>query len=108
MADLKALSEAIIRGDQNTAVEITKAALAEEFAPISRNSPDKWQIQQINCREARGMPPMVQQPGCVDPDWGALWYELGDESAKRDRYKLAKTRLWDEDFKVPRLSLTPI
>jgi 5-methyltetrahydrofolate--homocysteine methyltransferase len=29
MADLKALSEAVIKGDQNTAVEITKAALEE-------------------------------------------------------------------------------
>jgi 5-methyltetrahydrofolate--homocysteine methyltransferase len=29
MADLKALADAIIKGDQNTAVEITKAALAE-------------------------------------------------------------------------------
>ncbi|MBN1126754.1 MAG: corrinoid protein [Sedimentisphaerales bacterium] len=33
MADLQALSEAIIRGDQNTAVEITKQALAEGTAP---------------------------------------------------------------------------
>jgi len=29
MADLKALADAIIKGDQNTAVELTKAALAE-------------------------------------------------------------------------------
>ena len=29
MADLKALADAVIKGDQNTAVEITKAALAE-------------------------------------------------------------------------------
>jgi len=29
MADLKALSEAVIKGDQNTAVEITKSALEE-------------------------------------------------------------------------------
>jgi 5-methyltetrahydrofolate--homocysteine methyltransferase len=29
MADLKALADAVIRGDQNTAVEITNAALAE-------------------------------------------------------------------------------
>ena len=29
MADLKALADAVIRGDQNTAVETTKAALAE-------------------------------------------------------------------------------
>jgi 5-methyltetrahydrofolate--homocysteine methyltransferase len=35
MADLKALSEAIIKGDQNTAVEITKAALGEGMAPAS-------------------------------------------------------------------------
>lgn len=35
MADLKALSEAIIKGDQNTAVEVTKAALAEGTAAES-------------------------------------------------------------------------
>ena len=33
MADLKALSEAIIKGDQKTAVEITRAALGEGMAP---------------------------------------------------------------------------
>ena len=33
MADLKALSDAVIRGDQNTAVSITKEALAEGMAP---------------------------------------------------------------------------
>lgn len=32
MADLKALADAIIKGDQNTAVELTKAALAEGAA----------------------------------------------------------------------------
>jgi len=32
MADLKALAEAVIRGDQNTAVEVTKAALDEGTA----------------------------------------------------------------------------
>ncbi|GAH09500.1 unnamed protein product, partial [marine sediment metagenome] len=35
MADLKALAEAVIRGDQNTAVEITKAALDEGTAAES-------------------------------------------------------------------------
>ncbi len=35
MADLKALSEAVIKGDQKTAVEITKAALDEDMAPES-------------------------------------------------------------------------
>ena len=33
MADLKALAEAVIKGDQNTAVKITKAALDEGTAP---------------------------------------------------------------------------
>ncbi|MEN8126733.1 MAG: cobalamin-dependent protein [Planctomycetota bacterium] len=33
MADLKALSDAIIKGDQKTAVDITKAALDEGMAP---------------------------------------------------------------------------
>jgi 5-methyltetrahydrofolate--homocysteine methyltransferase len=33
MADLKALSEAVIKGDQNKALEITKAAIAEGMGP---------------------------------------------------------------------------
>ena len=33
MADLKALSEAVIKGDQKTAVEITQAAIEEGIAP---------------------------------------------------------------------------
>jgi len=33
MADLKALADAVIKGDQGTAVEITKAALSEGTAP---------------------------------------------------------------------------
>jgi 5-methyltetrahydrofolate--homocysteine methyltransferase len=33
MADLKALSEAVIRGSQKTAVEITKAAIDEDISP---------------------------------------------------------------------------
>jgi 5-methyltetrahydrofolate--homocysteine methyltransferase len=35
MADLKALADAVIKGDQNTAVEITKAAIQEGTAPKS-------------------------------------------------------------------------
>ena len=35
MADLKALGEAVIKGDQKTAVEITKAAIDEGMAPAS-------------------------------------------------------------------------
>ena len=35
MADLKALADAVIKGDQNTAIEITRAALSEDTAPKS-------------------------------------------------------------------------
>jgi len=35
MADLKALSEAIIKGDQKTAVEMTRQALSEGVPPAS-------------------------------------------------------------------------
>jgi len=35
MADLKALSEAVIKGDQNKALEITKAAISEGMAPAT-------------------------------------------------------------------------
>ncbi len=35
MADLKALAEAIIKGDQNSAVKITRDALGEKIAPRS-------------------------------------------------------------------------
>ena len=35
MADLKALSQAIIKGDQKTAVEITKAAISEGMEPAT-------------------------------------------------------------------------
>jgi len=35
MADLKALADAVIKGDQSTAVEITKTALAEGTSPKS-------------------------------------------------------------------------
>ncbi|MFA5292609.1 MAG: corrinoid protein [Phycisphaerae bacterium] len=35
MADLKALSEAVIKGDQNKALEITKAAIGEGMAPAT-------------------------------------------------------------------------
>ena len=35
MADLKALADAVIKGDQDTSVKITKAALAEGMAAKS-------------------------------------------------------------------------
>ncbi len=85
-------------------LSLARSALASEFAPVSKSSPDEWQLRQINCRELGAAAPMFQQPDCVDQDWGALWYEIGDEAAKQSRYELAKKRLWDEDFKVPRAS----
>ncbi|MDT8375897.1 MAG: hypothetical protein RQ867_04050 [Mariprofundaceae bacterium] len=73
---------------------LAREALAEEFAPISRSAPDDWRVEQVEWREAGAAPPMFRQPGCVDQDWGAAWYELKDQAAKQHRYRLAKARLW--------------
>jgi len=73
---------------------LAKDALADEFAPLSRSTPDMWHIEQVEWRETGAAPPMFQQPGCIDQDWGAAWYELGDDVAKKHRYRLAKARLW--------------
>ncbi|MES0371269.1 MAG: hypothetical protein ABUK11_03230 [Mariprofundaceae bacterium] len=75
-------------------LSLAHEALADEFESISSSSPDAWCVQQVDWREAGAAPPMFQQPGCVDQDWGAAWYELGDEAAKQHRYRLAKARLW--------------
>jgi len=45
---------------------------------------------------------MFQQPGCVDDGWGAAWYELSDEKAKAQRYRLTKLRLWKGRRAKPR------
>jgi hypothetical protein len=75
-------------------LSLAKEALADEFESLSRTTPEEWTIEQVEWRETGMAPPMFQQPGCVDQDWGAAWYELGDEKAKKHRYRLAKTRLW--------------
>lgn len=75
-------------------LSLAKEALADEFAPLSISTPEQWHIEQVEWRETGAAPPMFQQPGCIDQDWGAAWYELGDDKAKRHRYRLAKARLW--------------
>jgi len=79
---------------------LAKSALADEFGPVSRSSPQQWRIQQIDRRDVGLAPATIREPGCIEQDWGALWYELGDETAKSERYEMAKTRLWEEGFKV--------
>ncbi len=75
-------------------LSLAKEALADEFESLSLSTPEEWIIEQVEWRETGMAPPMFQQPGCVDQDWGAAWYELGDEKAKKHRYRLAKARLW--------------
>ena len=87
-------------GESTLLLDLAKAALADEFAAVSRSSPQEWRIQQLDRRDVGVAPPEIQQPDCIEQDWGALWYEIGDESAKSERYELAKTRLWEEGFKV--------
>jgi len=68
--------------------------LADEFAGMSKTPAGDWQIHMEQWREAGVAPPMFQQAGCIEDGWGAAWYELGDEKAKRQRYRLSKARLW--------------
>jgi hypothetical protein len=75
-------------------LSLAKEALADEFKSLSLTTPEEWSIEQVEWRETGMAPPMFQQPGCVDEDWGAAWYELRDEEAKKHRYRLAKSRLW--------------
>jgi len=69
-------------------------ALAGEFAPLSLSSPEAWQVSQVEWRDTGAAPPMFRQPGCIDQEWGAAWYELGDEAAKQHRCRLVRARLW--------------
>jgi len=68
--------------------------LADEFSGMSRTPVGDWQINMEQWRETGLAPPMFQQTGCIEDGWGAAWYELGDEKAKRQRYRLSKIRLW--------------
>ncbi len=78
--------------------------LAEEFAGMSKTSPDDWQTKMEQWREVGLAPPMFQQTGCIEDGWGAAWYELGDEKAKSQRYRLTKIRLWNGRRAKPRQS----
>lgn len=69
-------------------------ALAGEFAPLSLTPPQTWQVSQVEWRDAGAAPPMFRQSGCIDREWGAAWYELGDEAAKQHRCRLVRARLW--------------
>lgn len=75
-------------------LSLAKEALADEFASLSLTTPEEWSIEQVEWRKTGMAPPMFQEPGCVDQDWGAAWYELSDGKAKKHRYRLAKSRLW--------------
>lgn len=73
---------------------LARDALVDEFSPLSPTSPESWNVQMMDWRMVAAAPPLVQQPGCIDGDWGAAWYESADEKAKQHRYRLVKIRLW--------------
>ena len=73
---------------------LARDALADEFSSLSPTSPESWSVQMMDWRMVGAAPPLFQQPGCVDDDWGAAWYESADEKAKQHRYRLVKIRLW--------------
>jgi hypothetical protein len=75
-------------------LSLVKNTLMDEFALLSRTPPESWQIQLVDWRMVGMAPPMFQQHGCIDSNWGAAWYDMADESAKKHRYRLTKVRLW--------------
>jgi len=68
--------------------------LEDEFSGMSKTPAEQWESSMEQWREVAVAPPMFQQAGCIDDGWGAAWYELGDEKAKSQRYRLTKIRLW--------------
>ncbi len=75
-------------------LSLVKGTLMDEFSLLSHTPPESWQIKLVDWRMVGMAPPMFQQHGCVDSNWGAAWYDMADESAKKHRYRLTKLRLW--------------
>ena len=73
---------------------LARQALIAEFAPISPTPAQSWRTTMMDWRKIGAAPPLIQQPGCIDADWGAAWYRTADDKAKQQRYRLAKLRLW--------------
>jgi len=73
---------------------LAQETLIAEFAPISPTPAASWNLSMMDWRKVGAAPPFFQQPGCIDRDWGAAWYESADEKAKQQRYRLTKLRLW--------------
>lgn len=74
---------------------LARDALVDDFTSLSPTSPESWGVQMMDWRMVGAAPPLFQQPGCIDDDWGAAWYESADEKAKQHRYRLVKIRLWN-------------
>lgn len=73
---------------------LAREALIAEFASISPTPAKSWRMQIMDWRMVGAAPPLFQEPGCIDNDWGAAWYESADDKAKQQRYRLTKLRLW--------------
>lgn len=89
---------------------LAKEALLAEFAPISPTPTKSWCMRVMDWRMVGAAPPQFQQPGCIDNDWGAAWYESSDDKAKKQRYRLVKLRLWKgrrAKQRTAKRSLTP-
>ena len=76
-------------------LSLVRDVLMEEFAPLSFTPPESWQIKLVDWRMVGMSPPMFQQPGCIDQDWGAAWYDMADDKARQHRYRLTRRRLWE-------------
>jgi hypothetical protein len=76
-------------------LSLVKDTLMEEFSLLSRTPPESWDIKLVDWRMVGMAPPMFQDFGCIDKEWGAAWYDMVDTKAKQHRYRLTKRRLWE-------------
>ncbi len=75
-------------------LSLVRGTLLGEFSLLSHTPPESWRMKLVDWRMVGMAPPMFQQHGCIDSNWGAAWYDMADEAAKKHRYRLTKLRLW--------------
>lgn len=87
---------------------LARETLVTEFASISPTPAPDWRTTMVEWRRVGAAPPFFQQPGCIDRDWGAAWYDSADEKTKQQRYRLTKLRLWNGKRAKPKPRAQPV
>lgn len=87
---------------------LARDTLIAEFGSITRTPAPDWRTTMVEWRKVGAAPPFFQQPGCIDREWGAAWYDGADEKTKQQRYRLTKLRLWNGKRAKPKPRARPM